>query len=456
MNHSLLIVDSDFATGRFVSDALGRDITVDQVSDGHAGIARLQSRSYDVALIELGGQQATPLAVLAYALQHHKVRCALMLGAPHMLGEAVAAMRAGATDVIAKPLTKDAVRQSVLRAVGPVPAEATLASWRGQFAPEFIGEDPKILSLLDMIRRIAQTDCDVLITGASGTGKELIARCIHNASRRSKNPFVAINCAAIPKDLMESEIFGHSRGAFTGATERRSGKFEVAAGGTLFLDETGEMDLTLQSKFLRVIQEREVTPVGDSRTFKVNVRIVSATNQDLDNLRRDKLFREDLYYRLNVVPIHLPALQERPSDVPALAEHFIERANRRHGRHVGGLSPHAAQALAAYRWPGNVREMQNLIERVVILKNGEGPVHHEDLPPHIVATATHAAIGEVCLPERGLDINETLAGVETRLTLDALARARGNKARAAELLGLKRTTLVERLKKLNLESEQHA
>ncbi|RYF11910.1 MAG: sigma-54-dependent Fis family transcriptional regulator, partial [Deltaproteobacteria bacterium] len=214
--------------------------------------------------------------------------------------------------------------------------------------------------------------------------------------------------------------------------------------------------LALQSKFLRVIQEREITPIGDSRTFKVDVRIVSATNQDLDNLRRDKLFREDLYYRLNVVPVHLPALRERPLDIAALAQHFIERANRRHGRRVVGLSTDASLALSNYRWPGNVREMQNLIERVVILKVGEGLIGYDDLPPHIVEKSPGGSLSELRLPESGLDINETLAVVETRLTLDALERAKGNKARAAELLGLKRTTLVERLKKLHLEYEQQA
>jgi transcriptional regulator with PAS, ATPase and Fis domain len=330
-------------------------------------------------------------------------------------------------------------------------ADNSLATWRAAYTPELLGEDPKIIDLLSMIRRIARTDCDVLITGASGTGKELIARCIHRASRRHKGPFVALNCAAIPKDLMESEIFGHTRGAFTGATERRSGKFEVAAGGTLFLDETGEMDLSMQSKFLRVLQEREVTPVGDSRTFKVDVRIVSATNQDLDDLRRDKLFREDLYYRLNVVPVHLPTLFERPQDILCLAEAFIERAAKRHGRKIRGIDSSAERILQNYRWPGNVREMQHLMERVVILKEQEGQITADDLPSHLRDQPLSSPFGELRLPEAGLDINQTLAVVETRLTLDALQRAGGNKAKAAELLGLKRTTLVERLKKLQLD-----
>ena len=329
-------------------------------------------------------------------------------------------------------------------------SDATLGAWRSLFAPNFIGEDPRILMTLRNVQRIARTDCDVMLSGPSGTGKELMARCIHVASRRSKHPFVALNCAAIPRDLMESEIFGHVRGAFTGASERRTGRFEAAAGGTLFLDEIGEMDLGLQGKLLRVIQEREFTPVGDNRTCKVDVRIVSATNQDLASLCRERLFREDLYYRLNVLPLQLPSLAERPLDIPLLANHFIGRANERHCRNVRKLTAAAERIFCDYSWPGNVRELQHLIERLVVLKGEDGPIDYDDLPTHMVQVHGAGDAPHVSLPEHGLDLNETLAVVETSLTLDALERAKGNKARAAELLGLKRTTLVERLKKLNL------
>lgn len=332
-----------------------------------------------------------------------------------------------------------------------VTRDDSLAAWRALHAPDFIGEDPRILMTLRNVQRIARADCDVMLSGPSGTGKELMARCIHLASRRSKNPFVALNCAAIPRDLMESEIFGHVRGAFTGASERRVGRFEAAAGGTLFLDEIGEMDLALQGKLLRVIQEREFTPVGDNRTCKVDVRIVSATNQDLAALCRERLFREDLYYRLNVLPLQLPSLAERRADIPLLADYFMTRANDRHGRNVRGLTSEAEAVFYAYGWPGNVRELQHLIERLVVLKSEDGPIDYDDLPTHMVQSRDPAGLPRVMLPEHGLDLNETLALVETSLTLDALERAKGNKARAAELLGLKRTTLVERLKKLNLD-----
>jgi DNA-binding NtrC family response regulator len=450
MKQSILILASSSAEAAGIKTCAGDTFSVEAVSSVPQAELALAAKVCDLLLMDAGYLTAAP-QLLADALRRGRARQVVILAAPHQFERAIVAMRQGAVDVLSQPVQPEALQQLLLRCLGTAASDTQLQSWRKRYAPDFIGEDPKIISLLSMIKRIADTDCDVLITGASGTGKELIARCIHSASRRHKNPFVALNCAAIPKDLMESEIFGHSRGAFTGATERRSGKFEVAAGGTLFLDETGEMDLTMQSKFLRVIQEREVTPVGDSRTFKVDVRIVSATNQDLDTLRRDKLFREDLYYRLNVVPVHLPALAERPLDIPSLAQHFIERANRRHGRRVQGLSDSATTVFCDYAWPGNVRELQNLVERVVILKGSDGPIAPEDLPAHVTTRASFGPLSELRLPERGLDINETLALVETRLTLDALERAKGNKARAAELLGLKRTTLVERLKKLHLE-----
>jgi sigma-54 specific flagellar transcriptional regulator A len=335
-----------------------------------------------------------------------------------------------------------------------------LQAWRDEFAPDFIGEHPSMLDVLSALRRICATHCDVLVTGASGTGKELVARSIHRASSRRNKPFVALNCAAIPKELMESEIFGHAKGAFTGASERRAGKFELAHGGTLFLDEVGEMELSLQSKLLRVLQERELTPVGDAALIKVDVRIVAATNQDLELLCKERLFREDLYYRLNVVPVNLPTLAQRRSDITLLMSAFLHQANQRHHRALKGFDATAAAAMVQYDWPGNVRELHNAIERICVLKPQEGPITWHDLPAKIASNVSPTRAGQPHTPERaghgmtlplaGLEINETLATMETRLTLDALRRSKGNKARAAELLGLKRTTLVERLKKLNL------
>jgi len=357
-------------------------------------------------------------------------------------------------DFIAKPFDADAVLAALNRALGqtasPEGERAQIAAWRAEFASDIVGESEALYRVFSVIERIADTDCNVLITGASGTGKELVARTIHRASARSTQPFVPVNCAAIPKVLIESEIFGHAKGAFTGANEKRAGRFEVADGGTLFLDEVGEMDPSLQAKFLRVIQEKEFTPVGSSRTQKADVRIVAATNQDLEQRCKEGLFREDLYYRLNVVPIELPELGRRRDDIPLLVDRFVAMANARHGRNVTGVTEEAGAVLLRHHWPGNVRELANLIERVTIMKR-DGVIGVDDLPASMNAQPTTAqSFEQVQLPEQGFDIKKAMEQLETRLTLDALERSGGNKARAAALLGLKRTTLIERLKKLNL------
>ena len=449
--HSVLVIDDDAALIKSVQQQLSHaGYDVHTAAGGRPGLEKLKGHCFDMTLVDLVMPDIDGLTVLDYAVRNARSRSVIVTSDNQSVPMAVDAMRAGAADFIAKPFEGRSLQSSIARALGEAPNPDSLSGWRKQYAPGLVGDDPKTLQTLSMVQRVAATDCDVMITGASGTGKELVARCIHLASLRHKHPFVAINCAAIPKDLMESEIFGHARGAFTGATERRIGKFEAAGNGTLFLDEAGEMDLTLQGKLLRVIQEREVTPVGDSRTFKVDVRLISATNQDLHQLCQDKQFREDLYYRLNVIPIHIPSLAERPQDIPLLANHFIARASRRHNRRTTGLDAGAREAFCIYDWPGNVRELQNIVERVVVLKSNDGLITRSDLPPQLLQPRRAVMVGDLRLPENGLDINETLTAVETRLTLEALERACGNKAKAAELLGLKRTTLVERLKKLSL------
>ena len=324
-----------------------------------------------------------------------------------------------------------------------------IQDWRSRFAPNMIGQAPIFLKVFETIERVCDTDCNVLVTGESGTGKELVARAIHVSSPRSQKPFVALNCAAIPRELMESEIFGHVKGAFTGALERRDGRFAIADGGTLFLDEVGEMDLDLQGKFLRVIQEKEFTPVGETKTRKVDVRLVAATNRDLSQQCKDGKFREDLFYRLNVIPINLPALKERIADVPMLCGYFIERANQRYGRMVDGMCEEAMQILCTHEWPGNVREMENLIERLVILKK-DGLIDVSDLPPELSNSPAEQLLPENIFPSEGVNLKGILEQIEIKLIKQALNRSGGNKAKAAELLQLKRTTLVERLKKLGI------
>lgn len=315
----------------------------------------------------------------------------------------------------------------------------------------------------DLIDKVADTDSTVLITGESGTGKELIARTIHNNNRtRSQALFVPLNCSAIPKDLLESELFGHEKGAFTGALNTRIGRFELAHNGTLFLDEIGDLDPSMQVKLLRVLQEMEFERVGGVKTINVDVRVLAATNKDLEHAVRENRFREDLYYRLNVIPIHLSPVRERQDDIPLLVEHFIAVFSKKRNRPVLKFSREAMECLLKYRWPGNVREVKNLIERLTILVTGD-TVKPTDLPEKLhllpgcnreetapVLRSYDAGVSGFNLPDNGIDLNAAVANLEKSLILRALEKTGGVRSRAATLLGLNRTTLIEKMKKLGL------
>ena len=330
--------------------------------------------------------------------------------------------------------------------------------FRDRHAPFILGDDPKLLDVFRIIERVADTDCSVLITGESGTGKELVARAVHQASDRRDGPFITVNCAAIPENLLESELFGHTRGAFTGATVARQGKFTAADGGTIFLDEIGELPLGLQAKLLRVVQEKEVSAVGECRSQRVDVRIVVATNRNLEQMVQAGDFREDLYYRVQVVPIELPALRNRRGDIAELARHFVTRTNRRRGRDVEGIEAPALAALEAYEWPGNIRQLENTIERMVLLCSGT-VLEVCDLPDKL-QQASDAASGRrsspPTLPQEGIQLRDAVEEFENALMLQALERTGWNKNRAAALLHMNRTTLVEKLKKKSLKVRAHA
>jgi transcriptional regulator with GAF, ATPase, and Fis domain len=307
-----------------------------------------------------------------------------------------------------------------------------------------IGDHPLMHRILAMVRRVATTDATVLITGESGTGKEVIARLIHSLSARAARPFVPINCAAIPHELMESEMFGHTRGAFTGAHASRSGMFQLSDAGTIFLDEVGEIPLTLQPKLLRVLQDGAVRPVGADRAVAVNVRVIAATNKDLIRETEIGAFREDLFYRLQVIPLHLPPLRSRRSDIPLLVKHFLDRANRKYGLQTE-LSPEANVYLWEYDWPGNVRELENVIERLVVLcENSQ--IGLTDLPGNIANFASEKKLPQPTLSNKELDFRAALRQFEHRLIDEAMRLADGNKAMAARMLKLKRTTLVAKLR----------
>jgi transcriptional regulator with GAF, ATPase, and Fis domain len=307
-----------------------------------------------------------------------------------------------------------------------------------------IGEHPLMQRIMALVRRVATTDATVLITGESGTGKEVVARLIHHLSARAARAFVPVNCAAIPHELMESELFGHTRGAFTGAHAARSGMFQLADTGTLFLDEVGEISLTLQPKLLRVLQDGAVKPVGADQTVAVNVRVIAATNKDLLKETEIGAFREDLFYRLQVIPLHLPPLRARRSDIPLLIKHFLERANRKYGLQAA-IAPEAIVYLWEYDWPGNVRELENVIERLVVLCENSR-IGLADLPGNIANFASEKKVPQPTLTNRELDFRAALRQFEQRLIDEAMRLADGNKAMAARMLKLKRTTLVAKLR----------
>jgi DNA-binding NtrC family response regulator len=325
------------------------------------------------------------------------------------------------------------------------------------FRSPLVGESLAIQNIFKTIEKVSQTDSTVLITGESGTGKELVARAIHENSARAARPLVIVNCGAIPAELLEAELFGHVKGAFTGATQNRQGRFELAHGGTLFLDEVGELPLHLQVKLLRVLQTRQFEAVGSNKTVEVDVRIIAATNRDMEESVRKREFREDLYYRLNVIPVKIPALRERKSDIPMLVNHFVAQFNEVTGHTVEAPAGRILEALQAYDWPGNVRELENLMERLVILK-GQGTVDLGDLPHRIFQKYAEeqpqgtGALSEwefprMVLPNSGVDLKNIVDAFENHLIDQALARTNNNKNRASELLQMNRTTLVEKLRK---------
>jgi DNA-binding NtrC family response regulator len=456
-----LLVEDDDALRRFVTLCLadkGWDVTgVPRVKQAREALAE---QSFDLLITDVYVPDGTGFDLLQAAKRKAKAPATIVITGDSSVDHAVQALREGASDFLLKPFSMNALhaaldRLQLVKRLSIAPrngwAKSAMDDWRACFVPNILGSDPALLAVFGIIERVADTDCSVLITGESGTGKELVARAIHDASNRRGEPFVAVNCAAIPESLLESELFGYTRGAFTGAATARVGRFAAADGGTIFLDEIGEMPLGLQAKILRLLQEKEVTPLGESKPRKIDVRVVAATNRNLEEMVRAKTFREDLMYRLTVIPVELPALRDRKGDIPELVRHFVERANQRRGRAITGVSPRAMEILQAHDWPGNVRELENMVERIVLLK-GEGEIQPEDLPPKLRAAQSRPAPsfllwGEPPLPPEGIDLREAVEAFETSLIRQALERVGGNKNRAAALLQMNRTTLVEKLKK---------
>jgi DNA-binding NtrC family response regulator len=372
--------------------------------------------------------------------REHLPRCpvVVMTGSGSVSGT-VDAIRLGAVTVLEKPVSMERLESELQQAVLDRSDMETGLNAAGEAG--IIGRSAAIRGVLDALFLAAPTDATVLIEGETGTGKELVAKAVHRLSRRSRGPFVPVNCAALPDTLVESELFGHVKGAFTGADKDRPGRFQQAHRGTLFLDEIGDMPLSLQAKLLRAIQEGEVQPLGAAKADKVDVRVIAATNRKLEKLVTAGTFRADLFYRLNVVPLQIPALRERPEDIAVLASHFLRKANRK-------LTAGAISALERYAWPGNVREMENLIQRLLVLKP-QGDLDVADLPASLRGARTLPAVPASSLPPEGLDLYAVLGELEDGLIREALERSGGNRNQAAQALGIKRTTLVEKLRRMS-------
>ena len=371
--------------------------------------------------------------------------------------QSVDALRAGAYWYLEKPFEQgslDVIRKLVDQAIehGRLKAENRIlhSQLRSKYRfDSVIGSSGALRAVLDVVAKVAESDSTVLVTGESGTGKELIARAIHYNSPRAERPLVTVNCGAIPEELLESELFGHVRGAFTNAIAQREGRFSVANSGTIFLDEIGDMSPNLQVKLLRVIQDRTFEPVGSSKTVRVDVRVIAATNQQLEQAIRDGRFREDLFYRLNVIPIEVPPLRERREDIPLLAQHFLDVLNHERESKIESISDAAMARLCDYDWPGNVRELENLIERLTVLR-GDGEIGLDDLPANFLRAESSARRAPM-IPESGLSFRDVVDDYESDLIAQALEQTGWNKNRAARLLGLNRTTLIEKIKKKGLK-----
>ena len=455
MRKRILVVDGDPSTQSTLLNLLGSlDYDAVPALDGAAAIARIRGESFDLCMtdMKLSGEappQVDGYAVLKEAEQHHPAIPVVMLRADATVSDAVSAVRAGAANFLPKPFHPATVEEILRRILegSPGAREYRRGSGAGTPAP-LIGEHPSIRELMERVSSVADTDVSVLLRGETGTGKEVLARLIHASSRQAGGPFVAVNMAAIPENLAESELFGHVRGSFTGANVNRLGRISSAHQGTIFFDEIGDMPKGLQAKLLRVLQDREVTPVGGI-PVPVDVRVIAATHRDLEEMVADGEFREDLFYRLDVVPLVLPPLRERRSDVAVLAEHFRRAYNERENRAVPPFSAEVLEHLSAHDWPGNVRELENLVERLAIVA-GQRTVAVRDLPVHLRCEAAELDTGGLDLPLGGVDLRMLLAELEDRLIGQALARTGGNRNRAAELLGLNRTTLVEKLRRRNV------
>lgn len=456
----VLIVDDEAGLRTALFRALDRKgfQVITASSKKEAEMISQSEKPLDLALVDMCLPDGDGLELMTHIKSLHKNAQVIILTGFGSIEKAVEATQKGAFHFVTKPFNLDSILSLIDRALSQTQLEKENHQLRSALHKKYhfdniIGQSEGINEVLQMIERVADSDSTILITGDSGTGKELVAKAIHYNSPRVHKPFVPVNCSAIPADLLESELFGHVKGAFTGAISNRAGRFEMAENGTLFLDEIGDMSPSLQVKLLRVLQERKFEPVGSGKTLVSNVRVIAATHVDLDKAVAQGRFREDLYYRLNVIPIRIPALRERKSDIPLLLHHFMENFNRLRNRSLTGITPAAMEFLNSYNWPGNIRELENLVERLAILK-GTGMVDVQDLPEKYRKTTTPDQVA-FDLNSNHLDFNSAVDAYENALIMKALEKTGWNRNQAALLLRLNRTTLVEKMKKKGLRPPEN-
>lgn len=457
MKAKILVVDDEESIREFLEIMLkkeGYEVTL--AEDGLKAKEMVQKKSFDMIISDLQMPNMTGIELLKYIRQNYPEIVFMMITAFGTTETAVEAMKMGAYDYLTKPFKIDEVRINISNALKSKNLEFENRTLKKELNKEFsfqnvIGNSPAMHHVFDLVKRVSQAPTNILITGESGTGKEVIAKAIHYNGPLKEKPFVTINCGAIPENLMESEMFGHKKGSFTGAVADKPGLFEVADGGTLFLDEVGELPLTIQVKLLRSIQERIIRRVGSTEDTKVDVRIIAATNRNLEDMVQKGTFRQDLFYRLNVIHIRTPALRERKEDIPLLAHHFLKKFNSKLNKNINSISDEAMETLKKYEYPGNVRELENLIERTVALEAG-ATVLPESLPPLVMTSSGRkmASSSEIEMTDEGVELDKVMGQIEKELIIKAIHQAGGVKKKAAKLLKITFRSMRYRIEKYNL------
>ncbi|SIN87465.1 sigma-54-dependent transcriptional regulator [Halodesulfovibrio marinisediminis] len=451
MSAQILVVDDDLAHRSMLKTIIkGWGYDVAEADDGDVAVSMVRNQSYDSILMDIRMVNMDGITALELIKEYNPSIPILIMTAFSSVDTAVKALKIGAYDYLTKPLDFDVLKLTLERMLDHTRLVSENEELRSILEPNtmgMVGNSEVIKELRKIIATIAPSDASVLITGESGTGKELVANAIHNASSRADEAFVAINCAALSENLLESELFGHERGAFTGADKRREGRFVQADGGTLFLDEVGEIPVSLQPKLLRALQQGEVQRVGSDTVEKVDVRVIAATNRDLPEEVENGNFREDLYYRLNVIALRVPALRERPSDIPLLAEFFVKKYSNKNRKTIKGLAPQAMDTLIRYAWPGNVRELENVIERAVIMTMGEY-ISTRELPLSLSAKENEAPVQPA---QHTVLTGMSLDELERKAILATLEECEYNKSKTARRLGITRATLHNKLKRYGFE-----